>query len=123
MLLWIKCSIGCIFLYTGQGKFHGSTSGTLDYVVSQANFTVENLQNFSDILSDSKKAGVNQVFLPSDMVQKIDDIDKKLNTSATELTTRVTNNSKKINDTLDTVYEFRTYLCTHVSKPEFLAEV
>ena len=109
MLPWIQCSIGCIFLYNGQGKFHGSTSRTLDYVVSQANFTVENLQNFSDILSDSKKAGVNQVFLPGDMVKKIDDIDRKLNTSATELSTRATDNSKKISDTLDTVYEFHTY--------------
>ncbi|KAM0942713.1 putative transmembrane protein [Dioscorea sansibarensis] len=105
LLILFTCAaiIGCIFLYNGQGKFHGSTSRTLDYVVSQANFTVENLQNLSDILSDSKKAGVNQVFLPGDMVKKIDDIDRKLNTSATELSTRATDNSKKISDTLDTV--------------------
>ncbi|KAJ0989517.1 hypothetical protein J5N97_007873 [Dioscorea zingiberensis] len=105
LLILFTCAaiVGCIVLYNGQGKFHGSTSKTLDYVMSQANFTVDNLQNFSDILSDAKKAGVDQFFLPNDMVRKIDDIDRKLNKSTSELSTRATDNSKKISDTLDTV--------------------
>ncbi|CAN1290180.1 hypothetical protein LINPERPRIM_LOCUS20586 [Linum perenne] len=35
---------GCVVLYTGQGKFNGITSDTLDYVVSQADVTAESLK-------------------------------------------------------------------------------
>jgi hypothetical protein len=42
-------------LYDGQGKFHKSTTTTLKFVVSQANYTVDNLRNLSDSLLAAKR--------------------------------------------------------------------
>ncbi|KAJ0984317.1 hypothetical protein J5N97_002673 [Dioscorea zingiberensis] len=104
-LILFTCTaiIGCIVLYNGQGKLHGSTSSTLDYVVGQANFTVDNLRNFSGILSEAKTVGVDQIFIPADTGRKIDTVGAKLNTSASDLETRTADNSEKIKDKLDTV--------------------
>ncbi|KAJ0495232.1 putative transmembrane protein [Helianthus annuus] len=64
ILFTILAIVGCVILYTGQGKFYHSTTKTLDYVVSQANTTAQNLRNLSDVLASAKKIGVAQVFLP-----------------------------------------------------------
>ncbi|CAI0415236.1 unnamed protein product, partial [Linum tenue] len=45
VLFSIAAVIGCVVLYNAQGKFHKSTTKTLDYVVSQADSTIENLRN------------------------------------------------------------------------------
>ncbi|KAH6757895.1 hypothetical protein C2S52_023217 [Perilla frutescens var. hirtella] len=37
----IAAIVGCVILYTGQGKFHSSTINTLEYVVYQADTTSE----------------------------------------------------------------------------------
>ncbi|RWR91047.1 transmembrane protein [Cinnamomum micranthum f. kanehirae] len=94
---------GSILLYTGQGKFHGSVSDTLDYVVEQSNFTVDNLRNFSDNLAAAKRVRVDEVFMPTDVQTRIDDIKTKLNVSANFLADRTESNSKKIHDVLDIV--------------------
>ncbi|XP_058111428.1 uncharacterized protein LOC131254729 [Magnolia sinica] len=106
MLFTIAAMAGCFVLYLGQGKFHGSTSSTLDYVVHQANLTVDNLRNFSNDLAAAKRVGVNQQFMPVDVQTNIDHLQTKLNTSATTLSNRSTDNSKKIHDVLDTVRLF-----------------
>jgi len=93
-------------LYTGQGKFHSSTTYTLDFVVGQANITVENLRNFSDNLSAAKKVGVDQVFLPGNVLGEIDEIVTKVNSSANSLDSRASDNSRKIKDLLNTVYGY-----------------
>ncbi|KAL5066459.1 hypothetical protein RYX36_028196 [Vicia faba] len=68
LILFTLAAIGgCIVLYTAQGKFHGSTSNTLEYVVSQADFTAENLRNVSDYLGAAKNIGVDAVVLPADI--------------------------------------------------------
>ncbi|XP_072953016.1 uncharacterized protein [Typha angustifolia] len=105
LLILFTCAaiIGCTVLYKGQGKFHTSTTTTLNYVVGQSNFTVDNLRNFSDSLSAAKKIGVDQIFLPSDIQNKIDAIETKLNTSANDLANRTSSNSKKIRAVLNTV--------------------
>uniref|UniRef100_A0A0A0L0J1 Uncharacterized protein n=1 Tax=Cucumis sativus TaxID=3659 RepID=A0A0A0L0J1_CUCSA len=41
ILFSIASIIGCVILYTGQGRFHNSTSETLEYVVSQADSTYD----------------------------------------------------------------------------------
>ncbi|RZR94891.1 hypothetical protein BHM03_00023709 [Ensete ventricosum] len=97
--------IGCIVLYTSQGKFHSSTSKTVDYVVGQANFTVDNLRNFSDSLAEAKKITVDQVFLPANVQSEIDSLKTKVNSSATELRNRTLDNSRKISRVLDRVYD------------------
>lgn len=102
----IGAIIGSCILYTGQGKFHRSTSTTLDYVEGQANFTVENLRNFSSSLTAAKNIDVNHIFLPADVQGRIDSIQKKLNTSANDLSSRASTNLDKIDDVLDTVHLF-----------------
>lgn len=99
------CSIGCCILYIGQGKFHNSTSKTLDYVGAQANLTVDNLRNFSSSLAAAKNIDVQHIFLPADVQGGIDSIQKKLNTSANDLSSQASNNLENIDNVLDTVYE------------------
>lgn len=98
-------------LYNGQGRFHASTTNTLKYVVGQADLTVDNLRNFSGSLASAKKAGVNQIFLPANVQSKIDVLDTKLNSSANALANRTANNSKKIKNVLDAVYDHLLYFC------------
>lgn len=104
LLLWfIIFSVGCIVLYTGQGKFHGSTVHTLDYVVHQANITGENLRNVSGYLAAAKTIGVNSVTLAPDVQNSIDQIDRKINSSTSALSHQTNDNSKKIKDALDSM--------------------
>lgn len=103
ILFTLAAIIGCIILYSGQGYFHTSTTNTLNYVVGQANITVENLRNFSNDLSAVKIIGVDQVFLPNNMLGQIDEVVTKTNSSAETLNRRALDNSKKISDLLDTV--------------------
>lgn len=92
---------GCVVLYIGQGKFHSSTSDTLDYVVNQADFIAENLRNVSDYLDAAKKIGVDAVFLPSDVQKNIDDVKTKIGTAAATLSNKTEENSKNIQTGLD----------------------
>ncbi|XWS73014.1 hypothetical protein CRYUN_Cryun02cG0089600 [Craigia yunnanensis] len=93
--------VGCVVLYTGQGKFHTSTTNTLDYAVNKADVTAENLRNVSDYLSAAKKISVDSVFLSPDVQKSIDDIEKKINSSASALSSQTGDNKDKIQHGLD----------------------
>ncbi|XP_073042517.1 uncharacterized protein [Primulina eburnea] len=95
--------IGCIVLYTGQGKFHNSTMNTLEYVVHQADITSESLRNVSEYLSAAKQINVEQVFLPSNVQTDIDQIQSKINSSANTLASKTEDNSKDIKDLIRSV--------------------
>nr|VDC94512.1 unnamed protein product [Brassica oleracea] len=97
----IAAIVGCVFLYTGQGKFHASTTDTLDYVVRQANFTSENLRNVSDYLNAAEKVDVQSLVLPGDVLTKINDIQRKINSSATTLSVKTMENQDKIQSVLN----------------------
>ncbi|KAK2450613.1 transmembrane protein [Trifolium repens] len=101
ILFTLAAIAGCIVLYTAQGKFHESTSKTLEYVVSQADFTAENLRNVSDYLDAAKNIGVDAVFLPADVQKNIDTIKTKINSSAIELSTKTHENAEQIQNGLD----------------------
>ncbi|CAL5056283.1 unnamed protein product [Urochloa decumbens] len=105
LLILFTCAAiaGCVMLYDGQGKFHKSTTTTLKFVVSQANYTVDNLRNLSDSLSAAKKVDIGRFLLPSDMQSQIDEIQGKLNSSATDLAAKTTDNSAKIKKLLNKV--------------------
>ncbi|CAL5431338.1 unnamed protein product [Camellia sinensis] len=103
ILFTVAATVGCVVLYTGQGKFHDITTKTLDYVVKQANTTVEKLTNVSGYLSAAKQVGVDQVFLPSNVQTDIDQIETKINSSASTLAARTTKNSGDIKQLLDSV--------------------
>ncbi|RRT53075.1 hypothetical protein B296_00016354 [Ensete ventricosum] len=85
------------------GKFHSSTYKTLDYVVGQANFTVDNLRNFSENLAEAKKIKVDRVFLPTNVQGEIDALEAKVNSSANDLASQTSDNSRKISRVLDRV--------------------
>ncbi|XP_057968300.1 uncharacterized protein LOC131157883 [Malania oleifera] len=99
----IAAIAGCVVLYTGQGKFHTSTTDTLDYVVHKASTTVDNLRSVSGYLSAAKKVGVDQVTLADNIQSNIDNIQKKINTSANTLSERTKKNSRDIQQVLDDV--------------------
>ncbi|XVE71554.1 hypothetical protein DITRI_Ditri10aG0160500 [Diplodiscus trichospermus] len=103
ILFTVASIVGCVVLYTGQGKFHDSTTKTLDYAVSKADVTAENLRNVSDYLSAAKKISVDAVFLSPDVQKSIDDIEKKINSSATTLSSQTSKNKDKIQRGLDSM--------------------
>ncbi|CAI9772923.1 unnamed protein product [Fraxinus pennsylvanica] len=103
ILFTIAAIIGCVVLYTGQGKYHSSTENTLEYVVHQANTTSEKLKNVSEYLSAAKKVGVDQMFLPPNVQSDIDRIQTKINSSASTLATKTEDNSKDIKNIIDSV--------------------
>ena len=87
-------------MYVGQGKFHSSTSNTLQYVVNQADTTVGNLRNVSGYLSAAKQVQVAQVLLPGNVQTDIDQILTKIDSSANTLSERADKNSKDIRDAI-----------------------
>ncbi|XP_047967224.1 uncharacterized protein LOC125211462 [Salvia hispanica] len=99
----IAAIIGCVILYTGQGKYHSSTINTLEYVVYQADTTSESLRNVSGYLAAAKQINVDQVILPSNVQGDIDKIQTKINSSATTLSSKTEDNSQKIKDAIQSV--------------------
>ncbi|PIA28963.1 hypothetical protein AQUCO_06400022v1 [Aquilegia coerulea] len=94
---------GCIILYANQGKFHESTTDTLEYVLEQEKIIVDNLQNVSYYLSSAKQVGVDNVFIPSDVQTRIDQIGSKIGTSIATLSDHTEKNSDKIQGSLDSI--------------------
>ncbi|XP_057959879.1 uncharacterized protein LOC131152180 [Malania oleifera] len=103
ILFSVGAIIGCIVLYTGQGKFHTSTITTLEYVVNQAYTTVQKLRDVSDYLAAAKQIGVDKVFLPSNVQTDIDQIETKINSSASIVADQTVENSDNMRDVLDSV--------------------
>ncbi|PQQ05349.1 transmembrane protein [Prunus yedoensis var. nudiflora] len=103
ILFTLGAIVGCIVLYTGQEKFHSSTTKTLHYVVGRADTTVENLRNLSGYLGAAKRIGVEAVFLPADVQSNIDNVLTKINSAANTLSSKTKKNSKSIQDGLDSL--------------------
>lgn len=82
----------------------------MDFVEGQSNTTVSNLRSFSTNLADAKKVGVGQISLPADEQAAIDAVVKSLNDAADGVSSRTADNSKRIRDYLDTVYEVFVHL-------------
>nr|KYP57354.1 hypothetical protein KK1_003615 [Cajanus cajan] len=105
-ILLILCTIaaigGCAVLYAGQYKFHESTSNTLDYVVSQAQFVAENLRNVSSSF-DSAKQLVVGFPVPLDLGSDLDGLNKKVTTAARSISEKTHDNSKIIRHVIDGV--------------------
>ncbi|KAG9141714.1 hypothetical protein Leryth_022037 [Lithospermum erythrorhizon] len=94
--------IGAVVLFTGQGKFHASTTDTLDYVVGQADSVVKNLKNLSAYLTASKQAGINKLLLPPQVLSSIDNVVLMMDYSATTLETVTVENKEDIENVLET---------------------
>lgn len=98
LLILFTCAaaIGCILLSVGQNKFHSEVLHTLNYVVNQSDYTVQTLKNVTEYLSLSKNISVAQVFIPSDVMTKIDKLNIDLNTAADTLMAKTSENDAKI---------------------------
>ncbi|KAJ6862212.1 hypothetical protein NC652_039144 [Populus alba x Populus x berolinensis] len=84
-------------------RFHKSTTETLEYVVNQADTTVDKLRAVSDFIASAKLVGVDEVFLPSNVQTDIDQIGTRINSSASVLADKTVDNSEDIKDLLDSV--------------------
>lgn len=89
-------SIGCILLCIGQNDFYYEGLHTLKYVVNQSDYTVDILRNVTEYLSLAKTISVAQVFLPSDVMSDIDELNVDLNTAADTVAEKTSINSLKI---------------------------
>ncbi|KOM42021.1 hypothetical protein LR48_Vigan04g221900 [Vigna angularis] len=101
MLFTFTAVIGCAVLYIGQGSFHHSMSSTLQYVVHQADSTVDKLRNVSDNLNQAKQVGIDRIFLPTNVQTDIDAAETDINNSAGTLADKTKENSDNIQDLLD----------------------
>lgn len=101
ILFTFTAMIGCAVLYIGQGSFHHSMTSTLQYVVNQADSTVDKLRNVSDYLAQAKQVGIDRVFLPTNVQTDIDEAETNINNSAGTLADKTKENSDNIRDLLD----------------------
>lgn len=91
-------------LYHGQGKLHGSTTATLDYVVSQADGAAATMRDFTGLLETAKGAGGGVAPMPADVARAIDDVVRRVDAASGELAARTASNSRRIRTVLDTMY-------------------
>ncbi|KAL2518907.1 hypothetical protein Adt_15154 [Abeliophyllum distichum] len=96
-------AIGCILLSVGQDDFHGEALLTLNYVVNQSDYTVQTLRNVTTYLSLAKTVSVAQIFLPSDVMDDIDQLNVDLNTASNTLEQKTNENSSKMRRIFHTV--------------------
>ncbi|CAL4970965.1 unnamed protein product [Urochloa decumbens] len=94
---------GCAVLYDGQGRFHGSTAATVDYVARQSGDTVANLRGFTGFLETARAAGVGPFTLPEEVKGRIDGVVRKVGDAADVLAARTSSNAAKIRAALETV--------------------
>lgn len=113
-------SAGSVVLYTGQGKFHSTTTDTVGFVVNKSETTVDNLRNVSDYLAAAKRIRVNQFILPPSIQNSIDSVEIKINSSAVTLEHETKKNSKDIQNVLDVVYVFIDFLQFHKAIKVFM---
>jgi hypothetical protein len=102
-------------LYDGQGRFHGSTTATVDYVVRQSGDTVSNLRGFTGFLQTAKAAAVGPVTLPPQVKDGIDHVVPKVSAAADELAARTSSNAARIRDALETVYATKRFFLFYCS--------
>lgn len=103
VIFGIASIIGCIVLYAGQGRFHKTTSRALEYVVNQADLTVDKLKDVSDNIAQAKQVGVDKIFVPPSVQADIDQIEAKIDSSTNALAGQTVENSEDMRHLLDSV--------------------
>lgn len=75
-------------------------------MVNQSEYTVQTLRNVTGYLSLAKTVSVAQIFLPSDVKDDIDRLNVDLNDAADTLELKTSENSSKIRNVFNKVYDF-----------------
>ncbi|KAJ7540278.1 hypothetical protein O6H91_10G007500 [Diphasiastrum complanatum] len=102
-LLTCAAIFGCALVYAGQGKFHSTLSNTLEYVVNQSRYTVENLHNVSAVLTEAASVNVGNVGVPANQKQTIQQQSTQLNSSADQLESKTEDNAHRIRRAINLV--------------------
>ncbi|XP_058765414.1 uncharacterized protein LOC131638897 [Vicia villosa] len=106
LIFLILCTItvicGCVVLYSNEQEFQETTSDIIDYILSQVEFTVENLKNVSNSF-DSAKTIAHELNLPPDADMGIDSVKKKILDAAINISNKSHDNSEIIYRVLDGV--------------------
>ncbi|CAI8610443.1 unnamed protein product [Vicia faba] len=106
LIFLILCALivigGCVILYSNEQEFQETTSDTIDYIVSQVEFTVENLKNVSNSF-DSAKTIADELKLPPEADMGIDIVKKKILDAAIALSNKTHDNSQILHGVLDKV--------------------
>lgn len=76
----------------------------MEYVVSQADVTSENLRNVSGYLAAAKQTNIDQIPMGQNVQSDIDDIQTKIDSAAGTLSSKTQDNSEKIKDLIRSVY-------------------
>ena len=71
--------------------------------MGQSDSTVSNLRNVSDYLVAAKEVKIDNIFLPTDVQKRIDQVDSKINSAANTLESETDKNRNRIVDILETV--------------------
>ncbi|KAJ6793451.1 uncharacterized protein M6B38_374475 [Iris pallida] len=103
LLFTTAASTGCILLSVGQDEFHDELLDTLNFVVNQSDFTVQILRNVTGFLSFAKTIDVEEVYLPLDVQNEIDKLNRDLNSAASTLSEKTYETSGKIKRVVNNV--------------------
>ncbi|XP_059636210.1 uncharacterized protein LOC132278441 [Cornus florida] len=95
ILFTIGAIAGAVFLYSGQQEFHSSIVRVLSFILYQADFVIENIQNVFNYLLSAKLA------LPGDFQLQIDAIQQPINFVANQLRNATRQTEREIRNFLD----------------------
>ncbi|GLJ08549.1 hypothetical protein SUGI_0091140 [Cryptomeria japonica] len=101
ILFTFTAVVGCILLSMGQDKFHYEISQTLDFVVKQSDYVVENLRNVTVYLTEAENISIAQIVIPESEQNQIGQLNEDLDIAADELEVKTTDNAEKIQKALD----------------------
>ncbi|KAJ7281175.1 hypothetical protein O6H91_Y367000 [Diphasiastrum complanatum] len=95
--------MGCALMYAGQAKLHHDLSDTLEYVVDQSRYTVENLHTVAAILMEATVIDVDNIVIAPDEQKNIRQQSAQLNSSADQLEFKTEQNAHKIRRAIENV--------------------
>ncbi|GER44098.1 disease resistance protein [Striga asiatica] len=99
----LLCIYGISEVFPKDEDFHENAKSTLDFVLQQADSTIEILQNVSGYLTAAKNVGISHVFLPRQLQTNIDNVNGMITTSANTLESATKKNKDNIFRYLDAV--------------------
>jgi hypothetical protein len=76
---------------------------TLEHVLNKSDTVVESLRNVSNYLAAAKQVGMGQIYLPADVQNNIDKVQRMISNSSITLENKIKKNFTSIQHVLDSV--------------------